>query len=110
LGRADKDLNVDVELADAERCGGRVAFLSRGGLRGVVKLSAEICEVVRRNGRDRLDLPVLRLHSGQGDFPPGGVSLGADLSIGGRSEPVSAWAEVVAHAAERTKEALRVLG
>jgi hypothetical protein len=38
------------------------------------------------------------------------VSLGADLSIGGGGETVSAWAEVVAHGTKRAEEALRVLG
>jgi hypothetical protein len=38
------------------------------------------------------------------------VSLGADQSIGGGSETVAAWTEVVAYSTERAKKALRVLG
>ena len=49
-------------------------------------------------------------HSAQGDISPDGVTLGADLSIGGGSEEVSTWTEVVADGAEWSQEALGVLG
>ena len=49
-------------------------------------------------------------HSAQGDVSPDGVTLGADLSIGGGSEEVSTWTEMVTNGAERPQETLGVLG
>ena len=52
---------------------------------------------------------VSRRNSGLSDVLPGGVRLGAELSIGGGGESVSTWAEVVGDHAERDQETLRVL-
>jgi hypothetical protein len=40
---------------------------------------------------------------------PHGVTLGAELSIGGGSEKVSTWTEMVTNGVERRQEALGVL-
>jgi hypothetical protein len=53
---------------------------------------------------------VLWAHCAQGDVPPDGVTLGADLSIRGTGEEVSTGMEVVADGAERSQEPLGVLG
>jgi hypothetical protein len=49
-------------------------------------------------------------HSSQGQIMPDGVALGTHVSISGCCEAVSTWAKVVVDGAERTQEALRVLG
>jgi hypothetical protein len=43
-------------------------------------------------------------HSGLSDALPGGVGLGAELSVGGGRESVSTRAEVVGDSAERDQE------
>jgi len=53
---------------------------------------------------------VSRPNSGLSDVPPGGVRLGAELSVGGGGYSVSARAEVVGNSAERDQETLRMLG
>jgi hypothetical protein len=47
-------------------------------------------------------------HSGLSDVQPGGVCLGAELSVGGGGQSVSTRAEVVGDGAERNQKALRV--
>ena len=49
-------------------------------------------------------------HSAQGDIPPDGVTLGAELSISGSGEEMSTRTEVVADSAERPQEPLGMLG
>src|SRR5258708_25998031 len=62
-------------------------------------------------GGKRLSLSrVSWAQSAQGDVPPDGVTLGADLSIGGSGKQVSSRTEVVADSAERSQETLGVLG
>jgi hypothetical protein len=52
---------------------------------------------------------VSRRNCGLGDVLPGGVRLGAELSICGGGQSVPTRAEVVGDSAEWDKEALRVL-
>ncbi len=49
-------------------------------------------------------------HFAQSDIPPDGVTLGAELSISGSGEEVSARTEVLANGAERSEEPLGVRG
>ena len=49
-------------------------------------------------------------HSAQGDIPPDGVTLGAELSISGSGKEVSTRTEVLADGAERPEETLDMLG
>jgi hypothetical protein len=45
----------------------------------------------------------------EGCVAPDGVALGADLSVGGSGDQVSAWTEVVADGAERPEKTLGML-
>src|SRR5215467_5155070 len=47
---------------------------------------------------------------GQGDISPIGMAFGADLMTGGGSEEMATWTEMVANFAERSQEALCMLG
>jgi hypothetical protein len=49
-------------------------------------------------------------HSGLSDVLPGGMGLGAKLSVSGSGQSVSTGAEVVRDSAERDQRTLRVLG
>ena len=78
--------------------------------RGVVKLShAKVEGECREAGVCSLSRDSW-VHSAQGHVPPDGVTLGTDLSIGGRGEEVSSGTEVVADSVERSQEPLGVLG
>jgi hypothetical protein len=77
---------------------------------GIVKLKQAWAAV---DARRRAGLSLSRAswtHSAQGDLPPDGVTLGAELSIGGSGEEVSTQAEMVADGAEWPQETLRMLG
>jgi hypothetical protein len=76
---------------------------------GIVKSSHARAQG-RLEARVRFGKRGLWAHSAQGDVTPDGVTLGADLSIGGTGMEVSTRTEVVADGAERSQEPLGVLG
>jgi hypothetical protein len=76
---------------------------------GVVKLSGTV-EPGLAKRRDTSQMAVSVRHSCLSDVVPGGVCLGAELSVGGGGESVSTRAEVVGDGAKRDQETLRVLG
>ena len=78
-----------------------------------MRWSCQVEQRERADGERGANFPLGLLsgaHSGQGHVMPDGVALGTDLSISGCCEALSTWAEVVVDGAERSQEALHVLG